>query len=91
METLQKRLLVARAEAPKKIGGLMGDAAARIEDLEDHVARLEDRIATTERELAEANKALANAVERAENMLRVGMHPEDRKTDALWVRRGIHG
>lgn len=34
-----------------KIGGLLGDAASRIEDLEDHVYRLEDRLATAQNDI----------------------------------------
>lgn len=48
METLVKQLRAVQTAVPWKIGGLLGDAASRIEDLEDHVLRLEDRIATQE-------------------------------------------
>ena len=45
--TLVKQLLTARA-AVGVVADLLGDAAARIEDLEDERDRLEDWIATLE-------------------------------------------
>ena len=52
METLVKKLRMAQADCrpglappPYKLAGLLGDAASRIEDLEDHVTRLEHQLA----------------------------------------------
>lgn len=56
METLVIQLRAAKKAAgytaiPVKLAGLLGDAASRIEDLEDHVARLQDQLATADNDL----------------------------------------
>ncbi len=53
---LTQQLYAAKAQA-KIMAGLCGDAAARIEDLEDHVNWLESELADAMAELREMKRA----------------------------------